>query len=328
MPFRGRLISQPIICKGSIVNLWVQEPAFSNTSGKVSFEGAILNPGFTGGSGRVLSVSFRAKKAGTAILSFSAGSILANDGAGTSILKTLGKTSFAIQAGKVEEKPLPVAPVPVKTPVVIPVKKEKLVATSTPVAPVANEPPELEIKELKISDHSNSTSFIIVGSSRNSVIDRYEIQLDDGSTLILPGKESPTYNTPALDQGDHLLIVNAVDLLGLRTERQITFTISPAISGSRLLKWGNSLLILLSILVPLAILLALLVLVLSSTKQNVVSLKRKLRKEVAEAEAGLHKAFDLIRDDLQNQVRLLDKAKTRRKLSTAENKLLKTLKSD
>ena len=33
---------------GSIFGLWVQEPYFSNTSGIISFEGIVLNPGFIG----------------------------------------------------------------------------------------------------------------------------------------------------------------------------------------------------------------------------------------------------------------------------------------
>src|SRR3989338_12449 len=32
----------------SIFNLWVQKPTFSNTSGTVTFEGVVLNPGFRG----------------------------------------------------------------------------------------------------------------------------------------------------------------------------------------------------------------------------------------------------------------------------------------
>jgi hypothetical protein len=302
---------------GSVVNLWVQEPAYSNSGGQVSFEGAILNPGFTGGSGRVLSVNFKARQAGTASLSFSTGSILANDGEGTSILKTLGRTSITILAAKVVEKKVaPVSPT---------VKLSKVVATATPAI---IEPPELEINELKTAEASNHTRFIIVGSSRNSAIDRYEIQLDDGTTLILPGRNAPTYNTPALEAGEHLIIVTAVDLLGNRTERQLTFSISPSLSRGTLFKWGNSLIVVLSVLVPLAILLTILILLFSSTKQNITFLKRRLRKEVLEAEAGLHKAFDFMRDDLQNQVLLLDKTKSKRKLSPAESRLLKTLKND
>src|SRR3990167_7541668 len=51
---------------GSIFSLWVQEPSFSNSVGTVSFEGIVLNPGFTGASGKILSMTFRAKIAGTA----------------------------------------------------------------------------------------------------------------------------------------------------------------------------------------------------------------------------------------------------------------------
>ncbi len=304
---------------GSVINLWVQEPAFSNTSGRVSFEGAILNPGFTGGSGRVLTVSFRARQAGKVNLSFSTGSILANDGEGTSILRTLGRTSFTIQPVTKEKKKESPAPTKPETK-----KAEPVIAPTL----IVDESPALEVRELKTPERNNRTSFIIIGGSRNSVIDRYEIQLDDGSVLILPWGSSPVYNTPALEQGGHLIIVTAIDREGNQTERQLTFTISPALSGHLLFRWGNSLLTVMSVLVPLAILLAILILVLSSTKQNVTLLKRRLRKEVAEAEAGLHKAFDLIREDLQDQVRLLNKAKTKRKLSAAETKLLKTLKND
>ena len=41
---------------GSVVNLWVQEPSFSNTDslGNVRFEGVVLNPGFIGSLGKII----------------------------------------------------------------------------------------------------------------------------------------------------------------------------------------------------------------------------------------------------------------------------------
>jgi hypothetical protein len=80
----------------SIVSLWVQEPAFSNTSGTVSFEGIVLNPGYSGSNGKVLSVTFRVKAAGTASVLFSSGSILANDGSGSEILQSKGSARFVL----------------------------------------------------------------------------------------------------------------------------------------------------------------------------------------------------------------------------------------
>lgn len=81
---------------GSIINLWVQEPSFSNSAGTVNFEGIVLNPGYAGASGKIITVNFRAKSIGTAPLNFSTGSVLANDGQGTNILSNLATASFAI----------------------------------------------------------------------------------------------------------------------------------------------------------------------------------------------------------------------------------------
>lgn len=79
---------------GSIFTFWVQKPSFSNNAGTVNFEGIILNPGFTGINGKIITINFKVKAAGTALLNFSSGSILANDGKGTNILASLGKTQF------------------------------------------------------------------------------------------------------------------------------------------------------------------------------------------------------------------------------------------
>jgi len=106
---------------GSIVSLWVQEPSYSNSAGTVSFEGIVLNPGWQGGNGKVLSVSFRTKAPGEANITFGSGSILANDGQGTNILSGLGSARINIEvpvSGPVTEE--------AETPAVI---------TGTPPAP-------------------------------------------------------------------------------------------------------------------------------------------------------------------------------------------------
>lgn len=81
---------------GSIFTLWVQEPSFSNSAGTVNFEGIVLNPGFTGSSGKAISITFRTKAAGNTPLTFSSGSALANDGKGTNILTGMGNANFSL----------------------------------------------------------------------------------------------------------------------------------------------------------------------------------------------------------------------------------------
>ncbi|MDO8589714.1 MAG: cohesin domain-containing protein [bacterium] len=91
---------------GSVLSLWIQEPSFSNSRGTVTFEGVVPNPGFSESNGRVLGVNFKVVGTGNALIRLTSGSLLANDGYGTNILKTLGTASFALE----QKQQLPVTP--------------------------------------------------------------------------------------------------------------------------------------------------------------------------------------------------------------------------
>jgi hypothetical protein len=109
---------------GSIVNFWIGEPSISNTSGQAKFEGGIYNPGYTGAQGKVATMLFRAKTAGTVDIAFLDASILANDGLGTNILT---------QAKPLRLTVIPAAQVPVSQP-----------TTSTPEVIVSVNPPTFD----------------------------------------------------------------------------------------------------------------------------------------------------------------------------------------
>ncbi|MBU1036897.1 hypothetical protein KKF32_02585 [Patescibacteria group bacterium] len=119
---------------GSIISLWVQEPSFSNSTGSISCEGIVLNPGFKGTAGRVITINFKVKSAGEAILSFSSGSVLANDGSGTSILSALGSAKYIL-----------------------------IVPTTGPTAPQATTPTEVtgvpEAPQITSNTHPDSTKW-------------------------------------------------------------------------------------------------------------------------------------------------------------------------
>ncbi len=119
----------------SILNLWVRDPSFSNTTaeGDVHFEGIVLNPGFIGAKGTLVQITFQVVGAvgDHAALAFSSGSVLANDGNGTEILTAEGTADFTIVAAP----PAPAPPVLVSP-------ASSSVASSSAVAPaVATEPP-------------------------------------------------------------------------------------------------------------------------------------------------------------------------------------------
>ncbi len=90
----------------SIITYWVQEPSFSNVNGTINLEGIVLNPGYQGASGKVISITFKAKAVGTASLLFTSSSVLANDGLGTNILNNTSSASINILGYSSENKPL------------------------------------------------------------------------------------------------------------------------------------------------------------------------------------------------------------------------------
>lgn len=103
--------------KGSFINLWAEEPAFSNDNGNVSLEGVALNPGFNKATGKVLSVTFKSLQAGNVSVAVKSGSVLANDGNATDVLKTTGSAFIYINEAdaKVAAAPAKETLVPVIT---------------------------------------------------------------------------------------------------------------------------------------------------------------------------------------------------------------------
>ncbi len=88
---------------GSIMSLWVQEPSYSNQNGTINFEGVVLNPGYQGAQGNLLTITFKAKAVGQASAKFTSGTVLANDGSGSNILSGMGSGSFVISSGSAAE---------------------------------------------------------------------------------------------------------------------------------------------------------------------------------------------------------------------------------
>ncbi|QQR50399.1 hypothetical protein IPF86_00555 [Candidatus Nomurabacteria bacterium] len=85
----------------SIFTLWVEEPTFSNTTGVISYNGGIVNPGYKGGSGTIATITFKAKKVGTASIVYSDAAVRENDGLGTNIL--ISKSGSVVAIGILED---------------------------------------------------------------------------------------------------------------------------------------------------------------------------------------------------------------------------------
>ena len=101
--------------KGSFISLWAEEPSFSNEKGTVSLEGVALNPGFDKATGKILTVTFKAIEVGNVSIAVKSGSVLANDGNATDVLKTTGAAFVYINEDDLKSVPVAETFVPVIT---------------------------------------------------------------------------------------------------------------------------------------------------------------------------------------------------------------------
>lgn len=94
---------------GSIFSFWTLQP--SATSTFTTFGGGLADPGYTGSSGKILTITWKAVKAGSAAVSVSGARVLANDGEGTNIFGSSGSARYTISDSS-SPTPSPKTPAP------------------------------------------------------------------------------------------------------------------------------------------------------------------------------------------------------------------------
>lgn len=144
--FPADLLEVVSVSKSGTFSMWIEEPSFSNSAGRITFNGGVANPGYMGKAGGVISIVFKAKKAGSAVLFFSGTAVRANDGLGTNVLTSRGGATIEIAGPATKQEPVKQEPVKQES-----VKKEpekKPVETKPVVKPVKPEPekkPEVKV---------------------------------------------------------------------------------------------------------------------------------------------------------------------------------------
>lgn len=161
----------------SVFSLWVEEPSYSNALGRLSWNAGIPNPGFSGSSGTVFNVTFRAKNTGTAVISFGDAFIRANDGLGTDILS--GKNGISVNI----KEPIP-KPEPPKDPEPVTAPPKPVTEEPAPEAKPTPEvvlPPQISVSSTEINKGAWVTVF--GKSSTGPTKIRLNLEYQDGQIL-------------------------------------------------------------------------------------------------------------------------------------------------
>lgn len=220
---------------GSLLTLWIEDPTYDNTGGTVSFEGVVPNPGFSG-DGLVAVVTFKVVGTGSATVSLSGASVLANDGSGTDVLTSTTPASYTLSAA----------------------------------APVINEdqPPNDTVEEPVVVTPSTSAN----------------VTVDTGA--------------------------------------------QPPKSTSWFSSFGPKLLSFLAIAIPAIALLFLLLIVILRGYNSVKMTNRRYRAGLRNVEELVDKSFLLLKEDVEDSIRLLERTKTRRKLTAEEDAIIERFRQN
>jgi len=148
---------------------------------------------------------------------------------------------------------------------------------------------------------------------------RFIVQSDADGKFTFTADERPR-------DGIYQLWTEVIDDRGAKSNPsgKVTFIIAQ----SAVLKIGTRAVTIFSLIIPLVALILLLLMVIWYGLHKFSRLRKRLLKEIREADIALHDAFDSLKEDIRKQVKMLERAKTKRGLSQGEEKIIKQLRKN
>lgn len=218
------LAAQSISKKDSALDWWTVEPSLSNTEGMLRFEGVALK-GFSGQKVKILSIVFKVLAAGKASLSFSAASLLANDGSGNNIFSGSTGTQYSLREGRPlaasvasNDIPSPATTTPVH---------------ATPPLPQSSLTIPLHIRELRRDDLTHPVaSFSVTLPEEIRTAYPYAIYINGEAIGMWRDDGSHIYRTPITEGGTHAIIMKTISTDGNTIIGSAPFEITPLLTPS------------------------------------------------------------------------------------------------
>lgn len=283
---------------GSVITLWPVEPSFVNQAGSASIDGVAIS-GFTGNSGTVVTLNFRAVKEGPAYVRFSGASVLANDGSGTNVLQGSSSASFTINKKEISV-----------------IEPKEPVIKKVQIPQITNLPNVIKIQQIESSVSEPGRSNFIITPPRPAKNNTYSIQIDSEKIFSYIDDGAGVYTTPILGDGNHTIRVSAQDEKGVNMIGLTEFTVLPidgviVESSFKNNLMGSSR----DLVVYMFAIIGALVLVLVIGFIKIRKDKKSLNKKIIEAKKTINKAFNLLEEDEGEEARLIRKLKSKKMLT-------------
>ncbi|MDO8601288.1 MAG: cohesin domain-containing protein [bacterium] len=293
---------QSISKNNSIFTLWIQEPNWSNSKGEIYFGGGLPSPGYSGSSGKIITILFKAKAKGEAKVGFGKEIIAANDPWGTNIFSSSAGGSYSIFPSEVLPpalpKELPAVPETIK-PITIPE------ITICPAVFLSGE----EVLHIEGTSQPNY-GIVAFLKSGDKLVNVWEATSSEMGEWFL-GKESP------LKQGIYKISVVAKNDQGVVSGPSKECTFRVILRGISIGPWIISYTIInLAGIVVLVIVLLWVFYLLWKIRR----IKRSVRKESKDLKKKFYKEYDELHRDIIKELEELSRIRGRREITKEEAK--------
>lgn len=190
-------------------------------------------------------------------------------------------------------------------------------------SPIITEwPKELQSGEpLIVKGSAKYPNIQIIGwlQRQNDDAQSQTVKSDEKGNFVFVAEEKPR-------DGVYKFWAEAVDERGAKSLP--TEKLAIAVKRSAFLQIGSWAISLLAVMVPLVALIILILFMIWYGWHKSSILKKRLRKEVREAESVLRKKFALLKENMREQISILEKTCAKRRLTEEEDKILKQFKEN
>ncbi|MBI3638139.1 hypothetical protein HY227_00130 [Candidatus Wolfebacteria bacterium] len=178
---------------------------------------------------------------------------------------------------------------------------------------------EGDILIIKGMANPDVTVRIFLQKNNDVQVDFREVKSDNsgGFNLIWDGK---------LSNGVYKFWAEAVDSRGAQSNQTNTFVV--LVKQAPIFRIGSMFINYIVIIIPVAVVVAALLFLGVSVWHRFLRFRRRLKKELVEADKSFHSAFDVLRENIVGHIRLLEKINSERPLTREENKIIEKCKDD
>lgn len=200
-------------------------------------------------------------------------------------------------------------------------------AVSTYKVKIDTTAPEVQSAELLFDENEDAVFVTVEAADDVSGVSGYEVALDNGEARMFSTADiqNGSLKIPVHASGVHRLTISAVDGAGNKESVERSLSVPPTLMNQTLFRIGSLSVSLVAVLLGMALVSLLSIAIAVLEWRTVLAYRSRRHPTLPVVRKNMHRAFLKIRENMEKDVRALDRARVKRELSKEEVVLYRRL---